>query len=184
MRGDGFHNHLVRSAERLFIAAGFETATEHRMVLPDGRVDYIDLLAWRDRMQIACEVETTPRYVAVNVAKAAALGLPLLVLAPTRAVHRAVLHRLRAAGFDHVEPTPPTVMTGSHEGFSTEKPSVHIFLFSQLHAAFTDCFQPPEAANTTPENKCGRGNQKTNPRWKLPSPEVTNFRDGFTENTS
>lgn len=165
MRGEGFHNHLVGQAERRFVAYGFETATEHRLVLPDGRVNYVDLLARRQGMAIACEVETTARYVAVNVAKARALALPLWVLVPTRAVHRAVLRRLRAEGFDDVKPTPPTAVTDSATKLRGrgQWPSAYIFLFSQLDKALRYGFPPSGTANTTPENKRGNGKEKTNP---------------------
>jgi hypothetical protein len=48
------------------------------------------LVATRDVLTIACEVETTLRYLRVNLANSVVLGLPTFVVFPTR--------RLRASG--------------------------------------------------------------------------------------
>jgi len=98
MRGQTLHNFVVNEAREVFDLFGFETAIEYPIDLDDGRRNFIDLLATRGRHTIACEVETTPRNVLANVAKARALGLRLWVLTPNRRVMDAVTGKLRRDG--------------------------------------------------------------------------------------
>jgi len=98
MRGRTLHNFVVNEARGVFDLFGFETAIEYPVDLDDGRRNFVDLVATRGRHTIACEVETTPRNVSSNVAKARALGLRLWVLAPNRRVMDAVTGKLRRDG--------------------------------------------------------------------------------------
>ena len=82
-----FHNHLVQQAATIFKDAGLLVHLEYPIKLPDGRTNYVDLFITRDwdiPTTCVCEVETTPRYVLVNVEKALALKLPLCVIVPDR----------------------------------------------------------------------------------------------------
>jgi hypothetical protein len=45
LRGGKLHNYLVLEIEHIFQQAGFQTQQEHPQQLPDGNVDFIDLLA-------------------------------------------------------------------------------------------------------------------------------------------
>lgn len=98
MRGGTLHNFVVQEAREVFVLFGFDTAIECPVDLVDGRRNFVDLLATRGRHTIACEVETTPRYVLTNVAKARALGLRLWILTPNRGVMDAVTGKLRRGG--------------------------------------------------------------------------------------
>lgn len=94
MRGSPFHNAIAQRVADLFIVHGYATTLEVPLPLPDGRTDFVDVLAWKGDVRIAAEIETTPRYVLVNVAKAAMLSLPLIIVVPTRRLERAVNRRL------------------------------------------------------------------------------------------
>ena len=94
LRGGGFHNLLVQRAAAVFEAQGFSVTPECPFQLPDGRTDFLDLLATRGSRLIACEVETTPRNALWNLEQAARLGLPLFVVVPNRTVLRAVQAQL------------------------------------------------------------------------------------------
>ncbi|MCP5115084.1 MAG: hypothetical protein GY953_29995, partial [bacterium] len=47
LRGRSFHNDLVQRAESTFQPHGFVTVRECPLPLPDGRTDFVDLLAHR-----------------------------------------------------------------------------------------------------------------------------------------
>lgn len=94
LRGGNLHNYLVFESEDILRDAGFETHQEHPKKLPDGSLDFIDLLAEKEGFLVCIEVETSARYVLINAAKAEQLGLPLVVVVPTRKVKRAVQNKL------------------------------------------------------------------------------------------
>mgnify|MGYP005853240619 CR=1 FL=1 len=104
VRGGAFHGQLVNGLAQAFTDAGWSVAVEFPIRLPDGRTDWVDLLARRAERRLAIEVETTPRYVRVNVEKARLLGIPLLIAVPTRrllaAIERRLAHRAAGAGAD------------------------------------------------------------------------------------
>ena len=97
MRGRTLHNYLVLEADKIFQKAGFKTACESPQQLPDGGVDFVDLLVERGSYLLCVEVETTARYVLTNVGKAVQLGLPLIILVPNIKVKKAVSKRLQNA---------------------------------------------------------------------------------------
>ncbi len=97
MRGGPLHNYLVARAGDVFSADGFEVRMECPLHLDDGRIDFVDLLASRGGCVVACEVETTARHVLINIDKARALALPLLIIVPNRKVYRAVVGKVRSA---------------------------------------------------------------------------------------
>ncbi len=98
LRGGQFHNWLVLEAEKICRKAGLETEAESPQRLPDGRIDFVDLLVRGDKVVVCIEVETSARNVLSNARKAERLGLPLIVLVPTRRVHQAAQRKL--AGVD------------------------------------------------------------------------------------
>ena len=95
MRGHAIHNSLAKTVANRFRRRQFTTYLEYKVILPDGRVNFIDVYVTRGSFAIACEIETTPRYVTVNVAKGMQLGIPVWVVVPNRTVGRAVSQMLR-----------------------------------------------------------------------------------------
>ena len=98
LRGGKLHNYLVLETENLLNRAGFETSLEHPERLPDGRLDFVDIMARRGEAMVCVEVETTPRYVLTNAAKAERLGIPLIVVVPNKKVQKKVRARLEHSG--------------------------------------------------------------------------------------
>jgi hypothetical protein len=96
LRGGGFHNMLVARSALAFQRAGYTTILECPQRLADGRTNFIDILASRGANVIACEVETTVRYVTVNAEKAGQLALPLWIIVPDRIVRAEVIRVLDA----------------------------------------------------------------------------------------
>lgn len=96
MRGGMFHNLMVARAARAFERVGFTTRLECPLSLPNGQRDFVDILVQRGGVVIAVEVETTPRYVVVNSAKAAELNLALWIVVPNSAVQAAICKKLAA----------------------------------------------------------------------------------------
>jgi len=138
LRGGKLHNYLVLESEGIFRDAGFETYQEHPKKLPDGGLDFVDLLAEKKGFLICIEVETSARYILTNAAKAEQLGLPLVVVVPTRKVKRAVQNKLRKTD----------IRPGGCD--------IYILLLSQLKQELTNCFPLFSSANE------GRKNKKTN----------------------
>ncbi len=99
VRGRAFHNLLVERVAEDFRAAGFRARIEHPIRLPNARTDFLDVLADRGPRIVACEIETTPRYAAINAEKARMLNLPLLFVVPTRALGRVIARRVELATF-------------------------------------------------------------------------------------
>lgn len=138
MRGDPLHNSLVAKASEAFSDFGFNTTLECAIALDDGRIDFVDLVAEHGDCLVACEVETTPRGVLSNAAKAGALNLPLWILVPNRKVLSAVSKKLN---------------------ISSRKPGdreIKILLLGQLRQELMNCFPLFFPANVQ------RKNRKTN----------------------
>ena len=135
LRGGGFHNHLVYETARIFGLAGFRVRLERPVHLPDGRLNFLDLLAERGDCSIAVEVETSARRILINAAKAEQAGLPLWVVVPTRKVKKAVAKKLNQSG----------LRPGGLR--------IYILLLSQLNKEVTRCFPYFPPANTNRENK-------------------------------
>jgi hypothetical protein len=134
MRGGALHNFLAAKAAGRFREAGFGVLIEHPLELPDGRLDFVDLLARHDGYTIACEVETTARHVLENLEKARTLDLTLWIVVPNRKVRSAVARKIRRA---------PKSQSGE---------SVQILLIGEVFQRLTDYFPSFSAANTGPEN--------------------------------
>jgi hypothetical protein len=98
LRGGKLHNFLVLTSERVFQDAGFLTDQESPKRLPDGKLDFIDLIVRRDRILIAIEVETSARNVVSNARKAEQLDSLLWVVVPSRKVQKAVQEKLSKQG--------------------------------------------------------------------------------------
>ena len=145
VRGQAFHNYLVEQTARVFRRHGFEVATEHPLPLPDGRVDCVDIVAWRRAIVLLCEVETSARNVGTNAEKAAALYLPLWVVVPNEAVRTAV--RAKLANTGHAPGGRP----------------ISFFLLGELGPALTDCLPFSSAANPLEgKGKTKRKDKKSN----------------------
>lgn len=135
LRGGILHNYLVIASEDIFQNAGFDTHQECPIKLPDGGLDFVDLLAEKNGFLVCIEVETTARYVLTNAAKAEQLGLPLVVVVPTRKVKLAVQNKL----------SKTNVKPGGHD--------IYILMLTQLKQELTNCFPLFSSANTGRENK-------------------------------
>lgn len=96
MRGQPFHNSLVDKAAAELREAGFGVEIEMPLDLGNGKLDFLDILAWKEDIRLGCEVETGARHVVSNVLKALRLGLPLIVVVPNRKVLEAVTRKLQA----------------------------------------------------------------------------------------
>lgn len=129
MRGRLLHNHMAQRCADVAERVGCRAELESPLHLPDGRVDYVDVLISRDRYRVACEIETSARYVAVNAAKASTLGLPLLIVVPNRRVRDAVKRRVGGALR------------------SAQGPPVSVLLLGQFEQALTRCFAFISTAN-------------------------------------
>ncbi len=135
LRGGKLHEYLVLETESVFRKAGFKTRQEHPRRLPDGRLDFIDLMAECGDFIICVEIETTARYVVTNAKKAEELGLPLIVVVPNRQVQKAVRNKLRKL---KIKPN---------------KNRIYILLLNQLQQHVTNCFSLFSLANEQRENK-------------------------------
>lgn len=135
LRGGTLHNHLVLEAGKIFQKAGFTTIPEYPQHLPNGQLDFIDLLAQQGPYLICVEVETSARNVLVNVAKADQLKLPLIILVPNRKIQKAVRKRLESSSQ------------------TTEKLSIKILLLGQLQKEVTNCFPLFFTVNKQRENR-------------------------------
>ena len=135
MRGDTFHNRLVEQTAQVFRRAGFEVHTEHAMRLEDDRIDFADIFAKRGTRGVICEIETTPRNVLVNAAKAGAAGMPLWIVVPTRKVRSAVTKRLQ------------------HAGFKLGGKRIQVLLQAEVVKRLRNCFPPFSVASRSRENR-------------------------------
>ena len=135
LRGDALHNHLVLQTENIFKQAGFETQQECPKQLPDGMLNFVDLLVQRGNCMVCIEVETTARYALTNAAKADQLGLPLIVVCPTRRVQKEVQNKLVRA----------QVTAGGYP--------ICVLLLSQLNKEVTNCFPYFSTANSQRKNR-------------------------------
>lgn len=135
LRGGSLHNHLVCETEKIFRGAGFDTHQEHPKKLAGGGLDFVDLLAEGDDFVICVEIETSSRHVLDNAAKARELGLPLVIIIPSRKVQKAVKSKLEKAGIN--------LKTGR----------IYILLLSQLEQELTNCIPLFSLANGQRENR-------------------------------
>ena len=85
MRGQPFHNQLVKDAECLFLRFGWKTETEWRLSAK-GVTSYFDLYARDGPRHVACEIETSCRHAIDNLKKAQLVGIPLWIIVPTRKI--------------------------------------------------------------------------------------------------
>jgi len=142
MRGKAFHNYLVGLADDAFRRTGFDVRLEYGLKLSDGKADYVDLLAQREGLAIICEIETTPRHVLDNLAKAELLDMPVWVVVPSRKVKAKVIRKLQRAGY------------------KSRKEPFQISLPNELQQRLTAYFSSFSPANTSGENgKTKKGTQ-------------------------
>lgn len=140
LRGGSLHNYLVCETEKIFRGAGFDTHQEHPKKLAGGGLDFVDLLAEGDDLVICVEIETSSRHVLDNVAKARELGLPLVIIVPSRKVQKTVKSKLEKAGGD------------------LKRGHIYILLLSQLEQEVTNCLPLFSLANGQRENR--KSNQR------------------------
>ena len=114
MRGASFHNSLAQRAQRLLERFGWQVWPEKRFRTEE-ITTYIDLYATKGADAIACEIETTDRHVLDNARKAAAIGLVLWVIVPTRTIKRRITCKLEAAGFASISPPVNVLLFGELE---------------------------------------------------------------------
>ena len=115
MRGKDFHNTLADRAKAIFISHNWQVYTEYRY-RHNNITTYFDLYAVKENIAIACEIETTPRHVIDNVAKALSTGVCVWVIVPTRAVLCKAKQKLASSNIN------------------TSRKPIRILLFSQLEA--------------------------------------------------
>lgn len=94
MRGRPFHNLIARES-KVKLAGFFEHVESEYPVRRCGVVTFLDLLAYDDEGTLAIEVETTERHAIDNARKAAAVGIPLWIVVPTRALRNRLVRRVR-----------------------------------------------------------------------------------------
>lgn len=135
LRGGNLHNYLVLESEGILQDAGFDTHQECPRTLPDGALNFIDLLAERDGFIVCIEVETSARHVLTNAAKAEQLELPLVVIVPTRKVKKAVQNKLNNS----------SIRPGNRD--------IYILMLTQLKQELTNCFPLFFSANKGKKNK-------------------------------
>lgn len=120
VRGGGFHGLLVDQAADILRSDDWQVMLEHPLPLPDGKTNYVDVYAKREGQVLLIEVETTPRYAQVNVAKAQQLHLPLWLLTPDQQVRSAIIRRLNlsvsrvSAVIDRGEINPLCILLHAH----------------------------------------------------------------------
>jgi hypothetical protein len=93
MRGKPFHNLLVREVKSR-LAGFFDEVDSEYPIRRGGVVDFLDLFAHGSSQALAVEVETTLRHALDNARKAAAAGVPLWIVVPTRTLRRRLIERL------------------------------------------------------------------------------------------
>jgi hypothetical protein len=135
LRGGTLHNYLVFETENIFRGAGFDTQQEYPQRLPDGRLDFIDLLVQKGNFMVCIEIETSARYVLTNAAKADQIGLPLIVIVPNKKVKMAVQKKLAQS----------QITAGGLR--------IYVLLLSQVEKGFTNYFPLFSSVNDEWKNK-------------------------------
>lgn len=97
MRGKPFHN-LMAERVKTTLAGFFDHVASEYPIRRDGTTTYLDLFAWCELYTLAVEVETTLRHAIDNARKAAAVGVPLWIVVPTRTLQNRLLARLTSLG--------------------------------------------------------------------------------------
>jgi hypothetical protein len=159
LRGDGFHNHLVNQAAGIFREVGLDVALEHPLTLPDGRIDFVDVWVTGLGVVLACEVETTPRYVLVNAEKALVLAVQLWVVVPDR--------RLKVAISRKVVTAFPQDIPGSNPGAGPG--AIRFLLVGEIRQALTNHLSGFSPVNT-PRKSGNMEKQTLNPPQINPTP--------------
>ena len=99
MRGKTLHKYMAQKAAEGLGSLGFEVSAEHPICLAGGGKDYIDLLVSCCAFDLAIEIETTPRNVLSNAAKANELGLRLWIVTPNKTISSAVARKPKQSAF-------------------------------------------------------------------------------------
>ena len=99
MRGKALHKYISQKTVEGLDSLGFEVSAEYPICLANGGKDYIDLLVSCCAFDLAIEIETTPRNVLSNAAKANELGLQLWIVTPNKKISLAVARKLKQSAF-------------------------------------------------------------------------------------
>ena len=99
MRGKTLHKYMAQKAAEGLTSLGFEVSVEYPICLAGGGKDYVDLIVSCCAFDLAIEIETTPRNVPSNAAKANELGLQLWVVTPNRTISSAIARKLKRSAF-------------------------------------------------------------------------------------
>ena len=158
LRGDAFHNHLVDLSAELLLKSGLQAWPEHPLPLPDGRINFVDLLItgpFGSGVVFACEIETTTRYVLVNIEKAIALSLPVWIIVPNHQLKRAAQRKVKSSFAGH------------------ERGDICFLVPGQITQALTHCFPRCPAANVARENRKSNSHAPEVPKSRktLPAPQ-------------
>lgn len=135
LRGGTLHNYIVNRAAGALQRAGFGVFCEHPVRLADDRLDFVDLLVRCGSWEFCVEVETSPRRVLTNAAKADVAGLPLWLVVPNRKVRQAVARKLKKVPY--------------HPGGLR----IYILLLGELEQTLTNYIPLFSAADPTWENR-------------------------------
>jgi len=93
MRGCLLHNTMVKHVENT-ASKFFEFVWPEYRYIKNGVTMFVDVFAHRNSVTLAFEIETTSRHAIDNVKKAAAVGIPLWIIVPTRSLKFRLTGRL------------------------------------------------------------------------------------------
>lgn len=96
MRGKPLHNLMVNRTNDSLKDLG-DTCTEYKLSF-NGTTNYVDLFIRCGSFALAIEVETTIRHAVDNAKKAAAVGVPLWIVVPTRRLKSTLTKKLNLLG--------------------------------------------------------------------------------------
>lgn len=95
MRGGGYHLDLAHRVASVVTTCGLQAQLEHAHRLPDGRLDFVDVWVTGSGVELIIEIETTPRYAAVNLEKAVLLDQAIWFVVPNRQLRRHLQTRIQ-----------------------------------------------------------------------------------------
>lgn len=93
MRGMPLHN-LTADKTGMTLSRFFKEVYPEYKYSRNGVTTYFDWFARQNQIVLAFEIETTARHGVDNAVKAAAVGVPLWIIAPTGKVKKRLLHKL------------------------------------------------------------------------------------------
>ena len=94
MRGKTLHN-LTADKTGMTLSRFFREVNPEHKYSRNGVTTYFDLFARQNGFVLACEIETTARHGVDNAVKAAAVGVPLWIIASTGEIKKRLSHKLK-----------------------------------------------------------------------------------------